>query len=207
MSAAMTSEIPTDDRPLVLAARNGDANARDALGRRVGRSAYVFALQLTGERQTALDVAQDGVARFFQHLDRFDAERPIDPWLYQIVRNRVRDLARRDQRRRTESLDALIEDGGSGPLPAVPDAAVDAERAELQRRIWQAVSQLSDAHREIFVLRDHHGFSYREIAETLSIPEGTVMSRLHGARTSLRRVLASERGPAPGPGDDDRSDR
>jgi len=55
------------------------------------------------------------------------------------------------------------------------------------------VSQLSDAHREIFVLRDFHGLTYREIAEALSIPQGTVMSRLHAARTSLRRLLVAER--------------
>ena len=198
MSAVMMRDMSSEDRLLVIGARDGDTMAREALGRRVGRAAYVFALQLTGDRQTALDVSQDGVARFFRHLDRFDAERPIDPWLYQIVRNRVRDQARKEGRRRVESLDALIEQGGPGPVDPSPDASVDVERAELQRRIWRAVSQLSDAQREIFVLRDHHGLSYREIAETLEIPQGTVMSRLHAARTSLRRILAAERQPRAG---------
>lgn len=191
----MTSPAPGDDRALVVAARTGERRAREALGRRVGRAAYLFAVQLTGDRELALDLAQDGVIRFFRTLDRFDADRPIEPWLYQIVRNRVRDEARRDGRRPVDSLDALLDHGDTTPGPPTDDPAIDVERAGLQRRIWQAVSQLSDAHREIFVLRDFHGLSYREIAETLAIPQGTVMSRLHAARTNLRALLADERQP------------
>ena len=78
------------------------------------------------------------------------------------------------------------------------------ERAELQRQIWSSVSQLSEAHREILVLQNFHGLTYREIAEALSIPQGTVMSRLHAARISLRGLLASER-HADDVADDDRS--
>ncbi len=205
MSAVMGPDAPTaDDRRLVLSARSGDRAAREALGRRVGRAAYVFAWQLTGERDLALDVAQDGVVRFLGSLDRFDPERRIEPWLYQIVRNRVRDLARRDRVRRHESLDALLDDGRQVDLAAADDPAVDAERTELQRRLWRAVSQLSEPHREIFVLRDYHGLSYREIADTLSIPEGTVMSRLHAARTRLRALMGPDERPAT---TDRRSDR
>jgi RNA polymerase sigma-70 factor (ECF subfamily) len=152
----------------------------------------LFALQLTGDREAALDVSQDGVLRFFGHLDRFDLNRPIEPWLYQIVRNRVRDLARRERLRRNESLDAWLEQGRPEPAGGTHDPAVAVEGMDLQRRIWRSVSQLSDAHREIFVLRDFHDLSYREIAEVLSIPEGTVMSRLHAARTSMRTLLAEE---------------
>ena len=200
----MTSDAPSNDRVLVTAARDGDRPAREALGRRVGRSAYVFALQLTGDREAALDIAQDGVVGFFGRLDRFDVERPIEPWLYQIVRNRVRDLARRDRLRRFDSLDALLEEGQLVGQDTTQDPAMDVERAELRRRIWSSVSQLSDPHREIFVLRDFHGLTYREIAEALSIPQGTVMSRLHAARTSLRGLLAAER-DADDRADDDRS--
>ena len=206
MSTVMSREAPSDDRALVTAARDGDQPAREELGRRVGRSAYEFALQLTSDREAALDIAQDGVVRFFRRLDRFDVDRPIEPWLYQIVRNRVRDLARRDRVRRSESLDAMLEDDRPIGLEAEADPAADVERADLQSRIWTSVSQLSEAHREIFVLRDYHGLSYREIAETLSIPQGTVMSRLHAARTSLRSLLTAERDNDHG-AHDDRSDQ
>lgn len=198
----MTGNAPSDDRALVTAARDGDRPAREALGRRVGRSAYVFALQMTGDRDAALDIAQDGVVRFFRRLDRFDVDRPIEPWLYQIVRNRVRDLARRDRLGRFDSLEALLEKGQIVGPETTDDPAIRVERAELQRRVWNSVSQLSDAHREILVLRDFHGLTYREVAEALSIPQGTVMSRLHAARTSLRGLLAAERCDDRGANDD-----
>lgn len=199
MIAVMSAEVSSRDQALVASARNGERQAREALGHRVGRSAYVFALQLSGDRHAALDIAQDGVLKFFQHLDRFDTNRPLEPWLYQIVRNQVRDLARRDQLRRHESLDNWLENERQVPAASTGDPATEVERLDLQRRIWRSVSQLSDAHREIFVLRDFHGFSYREIAEVLSIPQGTVMSRLHAARTSLRALLAAD-GVAGSPG-------
>ena len=206
MNTVMNAGAPSQDRVLVASARNGDRRAREALGQRVGRSAYIFALQLTGDRETALDIAQDGVLKFFRYLNRFDASRPIEPWLYQIVRNRVRDLARRERARRHESLDAWLEQGHPQATDMTDDPAVEVERIELQRRIWRSVSLLSDAHREIFVLRDFHQLSYGEIAEVLSIPQGTVMSRLHAARTTLRALLANEGDTAHG-AHDERSDR
>ncbi len=188
----MSARIPRADRALLAQARDGKPEAREQLARRVGRSAYVFALQITGTPETARDVAQDGVLRFFQHLDRFDAARPIDPWLYQIVCNRARDLMRRERVRRHESLDAWLEQGHPEAADPSADPAADAERHDLQRQIWRAISRLPEAHREIFVLRDYHDLSYREIAEVLAIPQGTVMSRLHAARKGLREILIDE---------------
>jgi len=199
MTALMTAGIPSQDRALVVSASNGEQWARQELGQRVGRWGYVFALQLTGDRELALDVAQDGALRFFQNLNRFDANRPIEPWLYQIIRNRVRDLARRERLRRHESLDTWLEQGRPETADTIADPAAEVERIDLQRRIWRAVSRLSDPHREIFVLRDYHDLSYREIAEVLSIPQGTVMSRLHAARTNLRALLAGEGMVGPNP--------
>jgi RNA polymerase sigma-70 factor (ECF subfamily) len=191
IEVAMSKEIPVPDRALLASVRAGDREAREVLARRVGNSAYVFALQLSGGSETARDIAQDSVLRFFQHLDRFDADRPLEPWLYQIVRNRVRDLHRRNRLRRHESLDAWLEHGKSDTADPAADPARDAERHELRQRVWQAMSELSEAHREIIVLRDYHDFSYREIADVLSIPQGTVMSRLHAARKSLRTIIVS----------------
>ncbi len=206
MIATVSAAPSSQDRALVSSALRGDQPAREELGRRVGRSAYLFALQLTGDRNAARDIAQDGVLQFFRHLARFDASRPINPWLYQIVRNRVRDIARRERLRRSESLDAWLEKGRPDTPDPNADPALEAERADLQLRIWRAVSELSDDHREIFVLRDHHGLSYREIAEVLSIPEGTVMSRLHAARMKLRGMLGDER-PGDGGTSGERSGR
>jgi RNA polymerase sigma-70 factor (ECF subfamily) len=194
------------DHSLVSKARDGEQDAREELARRAGRAAYVFALQLTRSPETASDVAQDSILRFFRHLDRFDAAQPIEPWLFGIVRNQVRDAARREKVRRTESLEIWLEAGGR--VPADPDdPAAAAERHELQQQVWRGISQLSEAHREILVLRDYHGLAYRQIARILSIPDGTVMSRLHAARRRLRQMLVEEDGASTGSADARRSDR
>ena len=186
-----SNEAPTPDVALLASVRNGDRAARELLARRVGDSAYIFALQLTRGADTARDIAQDSVLRFFQHLDRFDADRPVEPWLYQIVRNRVRDLSRRNRLRRHESLEAWLAEGRPETADPSSDPAADAERRDLQRQVWRAISELDHAHREIIVLRDYHDLSYREIAAVLSIPQGTVMSRLHTARRKLREIIAA----------------
>jgi RNA polymerase sigma-70 factor (ECF subfamily) len=191
IGTAMSKVVPALDRALLVSVRDGDRGAREVLASRVGNSAYVFALQLTGGSETARDIAQDSVLRFFQHLDRFDADRPLEPWLYQIVRNRVRDLSRRNRLRRHESLEAWLEHGKPEIADPTADPAGEAERHELRQRVWRAILELSATHREIVVLRDYHDLSYCEIAEVLSIPQGTVMSRLHAARKSLRKIIVS----------------
>ena len=118
MPAVMSAEVTGPDRALVSLARDGEREAREELARRYRRPAYLLALQLTGRPELAQDIAQDCMLRFFQHLDRFDPERRVEPWLYQIVRNRVRDMRRRQRLRHTESLDAWLHtptpsDGGS----------------------------------------------------------------------------------------------
>ena len=135
-----------------------------------------------------------GVAyRFFTSLDRFDEQRPVLPWLFRIVRNRVVDLGRRESLRRGPSLDTGSPRGEAiDPVDHGADPHQDSERLDLQRRIWAALEELQEAHREILVLRDYQDLSYRQIAEVLEIPQGTVMSRLHAARKSLRaRLLES----------------
>ena len=190
VEAVMSPEQPLPDPSQVARARDGEREARERLARRAGETAYVFALQLTRSPEAALDVTQDSVLKFFRHLDRFDPEQRLEPWLYGIVRNQVRDTARREKIRRHESLELYLEAGGHEPT-SDDDPAVAAERRELQVRVWHGISGLSDPHREILVLRDYHGLSYREIASVLEIPEGTVMSRLHAARGNLRAVLSA----------------
>ena len=191
VEAVMSPHQPLPDPALVLRARDGEQEARERLAKRVGDTAYVFALQLTRAPETALDVAQDSVLKFFRHLDRFDPEQRIEPWLYGIVRNEVRDAARREKVRRHESLEVYLDAGGAEPASS-DDPAATAERRELQAQVWHGISQLNEGHREILVLRDYHGLSYREIATVLSIPDGTVMSRLHAARRKLRAILTTD---------------
>ena len=152
------------------------------------RAAYLLALQMLGNRDDAMDVTQDAMLRFFSTLKSFDATRRVQPWLFTIVRNQVRDLWRQRQRRPADAAgesDALVGQL-AGPQPS-PEA--DLHRRELKKRVWRALAALPPEKREIIVLRDFHDLSYRDIAQVLDIPIGTVMSRLHGARRQLRARL------------------
>ncbi|MGB3563906.1 MAG: sigma-70 family RNA polymerase sigma factor [Thermoanaerobaculia bacterium] len=183
---------PTDEAEVVSQAQAGDEEACEALAVRFRRPAYLLALQLLGNPDDALDVAQDSLIRFFTTLGRFDGQRPVLPWLLTIVRNRARDLQRRHRVRRTESLDTVVESPRLTDLRRNPE--LETYQRELQRKIWQGLSRLDAARREILVLRDFQDLSYAEIAEILDIPVGTVMSRLHRARKELRSVLEEELG-------------
>ena len=177
-------------RSLVARTKAGDGASREELAARSGRAAYSLALQLMRNPADAQDVAQDSVIRFFSSLDRFDERRPVLPWLFRIVRNRVVDLSRRRYLRRGPSLDSGAPDGEAiDPADPRADPHHDSEARELQNRIWSCLAELNDSHREILVLREYQDLSYREIAEILEIPQGTVMSRLHVARKSLRVSL------------------
>ena len=201
MAAAAPIDLDSlPEREVVVLAQRGDRQACELLAVRYRLPAFRLAMQLLGRPEEAKDVAQDAMLRFFTSLDRFQSERPVLPWLFRIVHNRVRDLQRQRVRRRVDSLDSYLEDTGFEPVSANPGPEERTQRRQLQREIWRALGSLSSKHREILVLREYQDLAYAEIASVLGIPKGTVMSRLHAARRSLRDHLERQggaRSPAP----------
>lgn len=187
--AALAADLPVESHMVVLAQR-GETAALDELARSCRQQAYVFALQLIGNPDDALDVAQDAMVRFFRSLGRFDSTRPVRPWLLRIVRNLVRDRARRNRIRRTESLEPADDDAlRLEPRDENPDPEALSVRRELQQLVWACLQELPTSYREVLVLRDYQDFAYADIASTLNIPRGTVMSRLHRARRLLHDLV------------------
>lgn len=196
MSMAAAARIDLDSLPeseVVILAQEGDPAAKELLAVRYRMPAFRLAMQLLGRPEEAKDVAQDAMLRFFASLDRFESHRPVLPWLFRIVHNRVRDLQRQRIRRRVESLDSYLEDTGREPASPRPGPDQRTLRRQLQQRIWRALGSMSAKHREILILRDYQDLAYAEIASVLGIPKGTVMSRLHAARRSLRHCLEGMR--------------
>lgn len=190
---------PPSEAQTVILAQQGEADALDELARSCRQQAYVFALQLIGHPDDALDVAQDAMVRFFRSLGRFDPSRPVRPWLLRIVRNLVRDRARRLRIRRTESLEPANDDAlRFDPRDDAPDPEALATRREQQALVWKCLQELHPRYREVLVLRDYQDLSYADIATTLKIPRGTVMSRLHRARRLLQEEVRKYR---PGTGE------
>jgi RNA polymerase sigma-70 factor (ECF subfamily) len=186
---APVAALPPSEARTVILAQQGAEDALDELARSCRQQAYVFALQLTGHPDDALDVAQDAMVRFFRSLERFDASRPVRPWLLRIVRNLVRDRARRMRVRRTESLEPADDALRFEPRDPTPDPEAQTARHELQALLWSCLRELPPRYREVLVLRDYQDLAYAEIATALKIPRGTVMSRLHRARRLLRDVV------------------
>jgi RNA polymerase sigma-70 factor (ECF subfamily) len=186
--AGHPSTAADSDSELVNLARTGNLDARETLAQRYRQPAYLLALQMLSNRDDAMDVTQDAMLRFFTTLGSFDSERRVQPWLFTIVHNQVRDLWRRRKRRPGDSArdaDSLTSQlVSSGPSPEA-----DLRRQQLREEVWRALAKLPAEKREIIVLRDFHDLAYNDIAQVLGIPIGTVMSRLHGARRQLRARL------------------
>lgn len=176
-----------DDAALVTAARAGDGAAFTAIVERYQRRVYRVAYGLVRSHEDADDLAQEAFVRAWQALDRFRVGEPLFPWLARIVTNLAYSLFRRRKRRPETSIEPLVEAGmqwGADDDPA--DHAADRER---MGRLSDAFEELSEDHRTILVLRVVEGMAYDEIARTLEIAPGTVMSRLSRARAELKSRL------------------
>lgn len=176
----------TDEQLLIVRAQHGDRDAFALLVRRYLERVYRAAYAILRDHEDASDVAQDTFVRAYRGLRRFDAARPIFPWLYRIARNlslnRIERVRGREQR--LPDFDALV---AAGPGP---EDTLVAEDEVL--RVRRAVAGLSDQHRQIIELNHFQECSYKEIAGILGIPIGTVMSRLYHARRRLREILDEE---------------
>lgn len=177
-----------DEAAVALRARNGDRAAFGALVRTYQRRAYVAAYGFVGNREDALELAQEAFAKAYKAMGRFDARLPFYPWLHRIVRNTCLNHLKKRRRRGETSFDRMVEHGFDVKAPG-PDGNRAAALDELRETIGKAMAALSPEHREILMLRHFQELSYAEIAQCLGIPDGTVMSRLHGARRALRAQL------------------
>ena len=179
-------EGPPQDEVLAIAAcQKGDRNAYELLVKRYAARSIGAARSILKDAALAEDAAQEAFVRAFRAIQRFHLSEPFYPWLYRILKNVC--LTTLKKRRRVE---ASIDSENAPPVPAPPnDPAAAAARTELRASLEAAMEELSDAHREILHLAHFDELAYKEIAACLSIPIGTVMSRLWAARQALRKKL------------------
>ncbi len=186
METTLAHSLPTDERTLVRRAQAGDIEAFGALVSQYMRRAYYAALGLVGSHDDALDLSQEAFSRAFRARMSLDPNRSFYTWLYTILRrlcfNFLRDRKAQSQKL-AEAAGWLAEEARARVAAQSPVRA--AELAELRSRVAGAIEQLPDRQREVLVLKEFEGLRYREIAELLGIPIGTVMSRLYAARRQL----------------------
>jgi len=187
-----TPADPAGDSELIRRAQAGDREAFGLLVTRYMRAAYFAALGLVGSREDALDLSQEAFARAFRARARLDPDRPFYAWYYTTLRRLCFNFLR-DRRRR----DAWIAAGEMWIETRAVSTAESpervAERHDAQRRLADAIARLPDHEREVLVLKEFEGLKYREIAELVGVPVGTVMSRLYAARQRLSAVLEATR--------------
>jgi RNA polymerase sigma-70 factor (ECF subfamily) len=189
-AAAVAGGVLDPDGELVERWQGGDASAFESLVRRHERRVFGLVFRMLGSREEAEDVAQEAFLALHRHGHRFRGEARFSTFVYRVAANaalnRRRSLARR--RAREEAL-AKRQDAGDD-LPAAPRDPEDAAAGgQIQQRVQAALLALPRDLRMAIVLYDLEGQSYGEIARVLRIPEGTVKSRIHRARTALRDRL------------------
>jgi RNA polymerase sigma-70 factor, ECF subfamily len=180
-----------DERALIQRCIAGDAAAFEPLVEKYRQRVWRLAYQVLHDREEAWDVAQEAFVRAFHSLSSFRGQSAFYTWLFRITVNVATDRHRqRGAQARAFGPERVTEEEWARSTPD-PGRGPDQEatRAEQRERIRRALDALPPKARTIIMLSDVEGLSYREIAEVLNCPIGTVMSRLHNARKRLKGLL------------------
>jgi len=188
----------TADHELVARSQAGDMRSFDELVMRHRHRIFAMIRQMTDHEADAWDLTQDVFVKAWQALAGFEAKAQFSTWLYRIAHNAVYDWNRKRKHEwagelRDEILEKELIDPAAMAIPQV-SASPDDKMAtdELRVKIEKALSKISPEHREVVVLKDVQGLSYKEIASVLGCTIGTVMSRLFYARQKLQTLLKDE---------------
>jgi RNA polymerase sigma factor (sigma-70 family) len=174
---------PLDESDLIGRAKRGDTHAYEELVHAHQGIAFRTAYLIAGNAADAEDAAQDGFVKAWRALGRFREGAPFRPWLLQIVANEARNRRRSAGRRAHLALRAATEQPSGDAAPS-PEASLLS--AEMRGALLAAVNELPEDQRVVIALRFFAGLSEHEVAEALSLPEGTVKSRSARALNRLR---------------------
>ena len=184
------------DSELIKAFKEGDPGALDELIGRHKERLYAYLLRLSRDRDAADDLLQEVFIKVIKKLGSYGEREKFSAWLFTVAHHAVMDHFRSGARRREESLDAAGED--SAPRADTlasrepgPDELLDmAERAAV---LQAAFDRLSADQRELFLMRHYSGLSFKEIADILGVPIGTVLARMSRAMAKVRSELGEDK--------------
>jgi len=185
----------TEDWEILRRVRDGQSEAFGALILRYQDRVFNTCWRICGNLEDARDLTQESFLKAYERLDSFKQESGFYTWLFRIAVNLAISFRRSSARRRQVPLDIGSEGTQADVLAQKSAQAAEQRSADLtadvglQRLVVRALQELDEDYRAVVVLRDIEGFDYREIAEILDIPHGTVRSRLHRAREALRKAV------------------
>jgi RNA polymerase sigma-70 factor, ECF subfamily len=193
--------LKCSDEELLTRIRQGQRDAFGVLVRRFERELYGYLCRYLGDATLAEDVFQNTFLQVFLKIGSYEPGRPVRPWLYTIATNQAIDTMRRNHRHQAVSLNQAREDKTPtdaddlllGSLEAKTVNPLDAAHGEERRLVVRAsVDQLPEFLRQVVILGYYQGLKYREIADILNIPLGTVKSRLHTALQKLQEAWSTQ---------------
>jgi RNA polymerase sigma-70 factor (ECF subfamily) len=182
------------DEELLVRYRKGQTEAFGVLVRRYERELFGYLRRYLADSDLADDVFQNTFLQVFTKIDQYEEGRPVRPWLYTIATHQAIDALRRAGRRQVLSLDQSRTELPNGEIRSLlellesrgPGTVEQIQGDERRELIRNSVEQLPEFLRQVVVLAYYQGLKYREIAEILDIPVGTVKSRLHAALVKLQ---------------------
>jgi len=200
LSGPVDSELndPDEDFRLVAKAQGGDLKSYDALITRHRGKIFAMIRNMIHQEADAWDLSQEVFIKAWQALPRFEAKARFSTWLYRIAHNVVYDFTRK---RKIESAGELNDeifnrdkiDPAAVATPGISESPDESmAHGELRAKIEAALGKISAEHREVVILKDVQGLSYKEIADAMDCTLGTVMSRLFYARQKLQALLKDE---------------
>lgn len=191
----MYADAPDEDTDadLVTSAQSGEMRAFDALIHRHGKKLYAMIYNMTSHHEDTNDLLQDVFAKAYHSLGKFRGQSSFYTWLYAIAMNMTLNFLKKRNRRSGLSLNDL--DHAAISDPALIDTRVEANPIalnhlkNLQKRLNEAMQELSVEHRAVVTMFDIQGLPHSEICQVLKVSEGTVRSRLHYAHQYLQSRL------------------
>lgn len=203
MMELLMSRAPEDEpaaealeiQMLVQQTLEGDCRAFERLVLRYERRVMTLSIRFLRDLDEAQDAAQEVFLRAFRYVHRFDARRPVEPWLMRITVNVCRDIRRKKQKRYptfSEVPSAEAEPEGNSPDPYSGFA-----REQQRQMLWKALDRLPEKERMAVILRDVEGFSTSEVSEILGSSEGTVRSQICRGRLKIKDAMDQMTGGQP----------
>jgi RNA polymerase sigma-70 factor (ECF subfamily) len=210
----------TTEEQLVTRVRAGDRGALGGLLERYQDRLFNVALRMLGHREDAAEVAQDAMLKIVEHIGEYHGDSAIGTWMTRIVMNLSISRLRQRRVRLTVSLDAPASGGasgaggggGAGPrgedqgralreqlVQQEPGPELSVQQKEMSSRLHEAMRLLDEELRAVLVLRDIEEMDYQQIAVAMTLPLGTVKSRLFRARLALRQIMLDTDGAMPRP--------
>ena len=184
------------DELLLRRARNGDAEAFEALLTPLENRIWRICWHYTGNRESAEDCGQETMIRIWRSLDSYRGDCALESWVYRIAANCCMDYLRKKKRDKSVSMEPMQEQGfdPADPSPGTEEQVVAADE---QKRLREAITMLPEDQREALIMTQLEKVPYEEAAKLLGVSEGTIKSRVNRAKARLKEILSGERELSP----------